>query len=186
MSRIWILLALLAGCVTTSAGAAGWIVDPARSALRFTATFESAPAPGVFRKFDASVQFVPGHAAGSRIDVVIAIPSADMSSAEINDAIRGPDWFDATRFPVAEFHSTEVRSVGGNRYLAVGTLKVKDTARPIEVPFTWTPEGNLATMDGTLTIDRGAFGVGLREWRSTKVIGASVEVRFSLHLRQGG
>jgi polyisoprenoid-binding protein YceI len=186
MSRIWIVLALLAGCVTTSVGAAGWIVDPAGSALRFTATFENAPAAGVFRKFDASVQFVPDHVAGSRIDVVIAIPSADMRSAEINDVIRGPDWFDTARFPVAEFHSKEVRSLGGNRYLAVGTLKVKDTAKPLEVPFTWTPEGNLATMDGKLTIDRGAFGVGLREWRSTKVVGANVEVRFSLHLRPGG
>ena len=186
MSRIRIVLALLAGCVTTSAGAAGWTVDPAGSALRFTATFENAPAAGVFRKFDASVQFAPNHVAGSRIDVVIAIPSADMSSAEINDAIRGPDWFDAARFPVAEFYSTEVRSVGGNRYLAVGTLTVKGTTKPVEVPFSWKPAGDVATMDGELAIDRGAFGIGLREWRSTKVVGANVEVRFSLRLRPGG
>jgi polyisoprenoid-binding protein YceI len=186
MSRIWILVALLGGCLGTSAGATGWIVDPARSAIGFTATFENAPAPGVFRKFDASVQFAPDHPADSRIDVVIAIPSADMSSAEINDAIRGPDWFDATRFPVAEFHSTDVRSLGGNRYLAVGTLRVKDTTKPLEVPFTWTPEGNVATMDGKLTIDRGAFGVGLGQWRSTKVVGANVDLHFSLRLRNGG
>ena len=186
MSRIWIVLAMLVACVATSARAVDWKVDPTASELRFTATFERSPATGVFRKFDATVQFAPDHPADSRIDVVVAMPSADMSSAEINNAIRGPDWFDATRFPVAEFHSTEVRSVGGNRYLAVGTLKVKDTAKPLEVPFTWTPEGNLATMDGKLTIDRGAFGVGLREWRSTNVVGANVDLRFSLHLRPGG
>ena len=186
MKKIWIVLALLAGCATTSAGAVGWKLDPAGSEFRFTATFENAPAAGVFRKFDASVQFAPDDATGSRIDVVIAVPSADMSSAEINDAIRGPDWFDAARFPVAEFHSKDVRSLGGNRYLAVGTLRVKDTTKPLEVPFTWTPEGNVATMDGKLTIDRGAFGVGLGEWRSTKVVGANVDLRFSLHLRKGG
>ena len=185
MSRTWIVLALLGGCVSASAGAAGWIVDPAHSALRFIATFENAPAPGVFRKFDASVQFMPDHAAGSRIDVVIAIPSADMSSVEINNAIRGPDWFDATRFPVAEFHSKEVRSVGGNRYLAVGTLRLKETTRPIEVPFRWKSDGDLATMDGEVTIDRGAFGIGLGEWRSTRVVGPNVDLRFSLHLHKG-
>ena len=185
MSRTWIVLALLAACVSTSAAAAGWIADPARSALRFTATFENAPAVGVFRKFDASVQFAPDHTAGSRIDVVIAMPSADMSSAEINNAIRGPDWFDATRFPVAEFHSKDVRSVGGSRYVAVGTLRVKDTTKPIEVPFRWKADGDLATMDGEITIDRGAYGIGLGEWRSTKVVGADVDLRFSLHLRKG-
>ncbi|MBU6483911.1 MAG: YceI family protein [Betaproteobacteria bacterium] len=186
MSRFWIVLAMIGGCLGTSAVAAGWIVDPARSAIGFTATFENAPAAGVFRRFDASVQFAPDHPADSRIDVVIAIPSADMSSAEINDAIRGPDWFDATRFPVAEFHSTQVRSAGGDRYLAVGTLAVKGRTKPVEVPFRWKADGDLATMDGELTLDRGAFGIGLGEWRSSKVVGASVVVRFSLHLRKGG
>lgn len=186
MSSIWIVPALLVACVATSARAVDWKVDPTASELRFTATFERSPATGIFRKFDATVQFAPDHPADSRIDVVVAVPSADMSSAQINDAIRGPDWFDATRFPVAEFHSTQVRSAGGDRYLADGTLTVKGRTKPVEVPFTWKSAGDLATMDGELTLDRSAFGIGLGQWRSTKEIGASVVVRFSLRLRKGG
>ena len=174
------------GAASIDSKAAEWRSDRADSELRFTATFENSPAPGFFRKFDVSVKLMPADLAGSRIDVVIAVPSADMSSVEINDAIRGPDWFDAGRFPVAEFHATDVRSAGTNRYLAVGTLKVKDVTRSIEVPFTWKSEGDAATMDGGLTITRAAFHIGRGEWLSTKMIGPDVNVHFSVHLRKDG
>lgn len=186
MSRIVIALTMFVGAASINVQAAEWRSDRPDSELRFTATFENSPAPGLFRKFDVSVKFAPTDLAESRIDVVIAVPSADMSSAEINDAIRGPDWFDAERFPVAEFHATDVRSAGANRYLAVGTLKVKDIARSIEVPFRWKSDGDAATMDGGLTITRAAFDIGRGEWLSTKMIGPKVNVHFSVHLRKDG
>lgn len=186
MSKIAAALALFVGGLSINAQAADWSMDPAGSELRFTAIFENSPAPGLFRKFDVSVKSFPAGLPGSRIDVVIAVPSADMSSHEINAAIRGPDWFDAGRFPVAEFHATDVRSAGKNRYLAVGTLKVKDVTRSVEVPFRWESNGDAATMDGELTINRAVFGIGLGEWRSTQVIGADVNVHFSVHLRREG
>ncbi len=186
VSKRVIMLAVLVGSLGIDAHAAGWRMDPAGSELRFTASFERSPAPGLFRKFDVSVESFPANLARSRIDVVIAVPSADMNSDEINGAIRGPDWFDAGRFPVAEFHATDVRSAGKNRYLAVGTLKVKDIVRPIEVPFRWESHGDAATMDGELTIDRAAFAIGVGEWLSTKVIGADVHVHFVVRLHKEG
>ena len=186
MSKLVIMAAAFVGSLGINAQAADWRMDPAGSELRFTATFQRSPAPGLFRKFDVSVESFPGNLPRSRIDVVIAVPSADMSSDEINGAIRGPDWFDTARFPVAEFHATDVRSAGKNRYLAVGTLKVKDVARPIEVPFRWESHGDAATMDGELTINRAAFGIGVGEWLSTKVIGADVNVHFVVHLHKEG
>ena len=109
-----------------------------------------------------------------------------MVSDDVNKAIRGPDWFDAERFPVAEFHSADVRSAGTNSYVAVGTLKVKDIVKPIEVPFGWKREGDTATINGEFTINRSAFRIGLGEWQSTKVIGADVKVKFLARLRKSG
>jgi polyisoprenoid-binding protein YceI len=186
MNRIAGAAALLIGCAAFNVHAADWTMNPAASELAFTATFEGSPAPGLFRKFDATVRFDPDRLAESRIDVSIAVPSADMSSDEINKAIAGPDWFDAKRFPVAEFHSAEVRSAGANRFVATGTLKVKGVARAIELPFSWQREGDTATLRGELTFDRGTFGIGLGEWASTAVIGAGVKVRFSVRLRRRG
>lgn len=186
MSRIGLAAALLMGCLSADVRALDWIMDPVGSELGFTATFENVPAPGLFRKFSAAVQFDPDRLAQSRIDVTVAVSSADMSSDDINTAIRGPEWFDVERFPVAEFHSTEVRAAGGNGYLAAGTLRIKDVTRPIAVPFNWKREADTASMNGELAIDRAAFRIGLGEWVSTKVIGPGVKVNFTLRLRKSG
>ena len=186
MSRIGIGAALSIGMVCANAHAALWTVNAATSELAFTATVENAPASGVFRTFNAAVEFDPDRPAEARIDVTIPVSSADMISDDVNKALRGSDWLDAARFPVAEFHSTEVRPSGANGYLVLGTLKVKDIAMPIEVPFTWKREGDTATVNGEFSIDRAAFKIGLGEWQSTKVIAAGVKVKFSVRLRKSG
>lgn len=186
MNGITLGAALFTACVGSSASALDWTVNPATSELGFSATFEGSPAPGVLRTFNAAVRFDPDRLADSRIDVTIAVPSADMRSDDINKAIRGPDWFDVARFPTAEFRSTQVRAAGANGYVIVGTLTVKGIAKPIEVPFHWQGEGDTATMNGEVAIDRATFKIGLGEWQSTKVIGAEVKVKFQLHLRRSG
>lgn len=168
------------------AGAAAWNADAAASELAFTATFEGTPAPGRFRSFAAAVRFDPDRLAESRIDVTIAVASADMGSDDVNKEIRGADWFDVARHPSAEYRAAEVRRSGAAGFVAAGTLTLKGVARRVEVPFTWQPAGDAALMKGELTLSRAAFGIGLGEWASTSQIGGDVKVRFSLRLRRGG
>jgi polyisoprenoid-binding protein YceI len=184
MKHVALVLALSVACIAGTARAADWDLDPAASELGFVATFEKTPAPGAFRKFTASVRFDPERLPESRIDVVISVASADMRSDEVNRAIRGPDWFDVARHPGAEFHATDVRAAGGGRYVARGTLTVKAIARAVDVPISWKRDGSSAVMSGEVTVDRAAFGIGLGEWTSSKVIGSDVVVRFSLRLRE--
>lgn len=186
MTKIGIVAALSILSVSANVHAADWTMNQASSELGFTATVENSLASGVFRKFSADVQFDPDRLAESRIGVTITVSSVDMVSDDVNKAIRGPDWFDAERFPVAEFRSADVRPAGPNGYIAIGTLKVKDTVMPIEVPFGWKREGDAAIINGELTINRAAFKIGLGEWLSTKVVGADVKVKFSVRLRKNG
>lgn len=186
MRQAEILLALAFLCVAHPAHAAQWTMDPRSSELGFSVAFEGAPARGVFRSFELSMEFTAAEPAASRIDVRIAVASADMRSTPMNDAIRGPDWFDATRFPVAEFRSLDVRPTGADRYLAIGTLKVKGVTRLVELPFEWKPVGTGAVVDGSLTLQRAAFGIGGGDWVSSNVIGPEVKVHFSVSLHQAG
>lgn len=178
--RLLLLLALAA-----PAYGAEWKMDPAASRLEFAATFEKTPAPGVFRKFDTRMSFEPGKPGGT-LDVSIDVSSADMTNGDVNKAIAGPEWFDFARFPRAEFHSTDIRGAGGNRYVARGTLSLKGGRQPVEVPFTWSPSADGgAGMDGEFTVKRGAFSIGTGEWAPTDVIGADVKVKFHVRLRKG-
>src|SRR5437879_1021216 len=163
---------------------ADWKMDPAGSKLEFIATFEKTAAPGEFKEFDARLRFDPDQPAGSRLDVTVKVTSADMNVADVNKEIRGKDWFDYAAFPQAEFRSTELRRIEGNRYVARGTLTLKGVKQPVEVPFTWTAAGGGAAMEGEFTLKRNAFGIGLGEWKATDTIGADVKVRFKVKLRK--
>jgi polyisoprenoid-binding protein YceI len=168
-----------------SALAADWRSVPAGSKLEITATFEKTPVPGEFKEFDARLKgFDPAKAGGS-LDVVIKTASADMGVADVNREIRGKEWFDMTAHPQAEFRSAEVRR-DGKRYVARGTLSLKGAKHPVEVPFTWTPAGDGAVMEGEFTVKRGAFGIGTGEWAATDTIGADVKVRFKVRMARGG
>lgn len=180
LRRMLFLMVLIA--FATPLLAADWRMDAAASRLEFVATFEKNPTPGVFKAFDVKASFDPEKPAGGRLDVEIQVTSADMSIREVNAAIRGPEWFDFARFPRAEFHSTDVRAVSAGRYLARGTLTLKGVQRPVEVPFTWSGSVNAATLEGELSVPRGAFNIGTGEWVATDVIGPDVKIRFKVAL----
>jgi polyisoprenoid-binding protein YceI len=176
---------LLGACLLAHpALAADWKLDPAGSKLEFIASFEKAPAPGVFKEFDVRLRFDPAKPAGGTLDVLVKITSADMGVADVNKEIRGKDWFDYAGFPQAEFHSKDLRQAGGNRYAARGILSLKGAKQPVEVPFAWTASGDGATMEGEFAVKRGDFGIGLGEWKATDTIGAEVKVRFRVLLRR--
>ena len=169
---------------TAPALAADWAMDAAGSRLEFVATFERAAVPGVFKEFDARLRFEPDKPAGGSLDVTVRVTSVDMNIADVNKEIRGKDWFDYGAFPQAEFRSTDLRRAEGNRYVARGTLTLKGVKQPLEVPFSWVGAADGATMEGELTVKRGAFGIGAGEWAASDVIGPDVKLKFRVKLRK--
>lgn len=181
--RLAFLALLVLGAASQGTWAADWKMDPAASRLEFVATFESAPAPGVFKEFDVQLKgFDPDKASAGRLDVNIRVASANMPSADINKAIAGKEWFDFMRYPTAEFHASEIRPAPAGGYLARGTLALKGVERLVEVPFTWAASGDGATMEGQFAVKRVPFGIGTGEWLSTDVIGPDVTVKFHVQL----
>lgn len=184
MRRVAFALAALWLPLVTAA--ADWRMDAQDSRLMFTATYERAPAPGVFRRFDVRLRFDPQKPTGGRLHVTVDITSADMDSADVNEAIRQSEWFDTARFPQAEFESHDIRRRGPGEYRAHGRLRLKGVEREVVVPFTWREAGITAVMEGALTLDRTAFSIGSGEWASGETIGLDVQVRFKVTLRQVG
>lgn len=190
MKKLACLAMLLAGASAPLARAAEWKMDTAGSRLEFVADFERSPAPGVFKDFDVRLGFDPQKPEGGHLDVTIRVASADMTSADINKAIAGIEWFDFARHPQAEFHATDIRraqaqaNAPAGGYLARGTLALKGVQQPVEVPFTWNAGAAGATMEGQFTVKRGPFGIGTGEWAATDVIGPEVTVKFRVRLRE--
>ncbi len=167
-----------------SVNAADWKMEAADSRLEFVAVYERDAAPGVFKKFDTRLRFDPDRLGASKLQVTVTVTSADMSSAEVNEAIRAPEWFDFARFAEAEFRSSEIRRTAQGLYVARGKLTLKGITQEMAVPFSWTASGNTAALEGETTLKRSAFGIGTGEWENGDVIGLDVKVKYKIKLRK--
>ena len=93
-----------------------------------------------------------------------------------------PDWFDALKFPQADFKSSSIKGLGGGRFEIAGKLTIKGQAQELVVPVTITQGYGQSVASGSFTIQRLAFKVGSGEWTDTSMVANDVQVRFKLTL----
>lgn len=180
------LLFVLVSLPPTTVLAKEWQMIAGDSRLEYVATYEGQEAPGEFRSFEAKLDFNPGAPGAGRLDVHVNLASADMYSSDVNEAIMEREWLDSKNVGPAEFTSSDIARVDGDRFVARGTLQVKGVEANLELPFTWERHGSEATMDGAITIDRTRFNIGTGEWASPTPIGVKVEVKFHVRFKPTG
>lgn len=160
-----------------------WSVQPG-STLTFTTRWSGGTVEGRFARFDADIRFDPAALDDSRVKVDIDMTSVSTGDVDSNGALPGEEFFAVSRFPRARFEAENFRSLGGDRYEARGTLRLRGVERPQTLPFTLTIRGDVATMRGTATIDRSAHGVGQGEWAATNDLPAAVSVSVAITARR--
>jgi cytochrome b561 len=172
--------ALIAAATPALAVPTAWTVVPASSSISFSGTQSGAPFTGKFGQWTAQIAFDPADLPHSSARVVIATATGKTGDG-MKDASLGQDeWFDTAHFPRATFATTKISAAGPGRYVADGVLTIKGKAVPVKLPFTLKIAGNVATMNGTVTVDRLAFGMGAKsdpsgQWVS-KQIGLTIAV----------
>ena len=174
---------LAAMLMAASAGAAaqGVLID--RSEIRFVSKQMGANVEGRFRKWKANVDFRPNDLAKSKANVEIELASIDLASEETEAEARRPTWFDTTRFPVATFTSTGMKSLGGDRYQITGTLAIKGIAKEVVIPVALGKDasGN-GVAEGQFTLKRLGFRIGEGMWADTEAVADDVVVRIRMVL----
>jgi len=167
---VWIAV-LTGGWLTGSFGAKSQIsVDTAELAavqsdwqvqdgeLSITITQLGNPVTGRFSDWTAAITFnepeTPGPA--GTVDVTVSIGSLTLGS--VTDQAMGPDFFDAAKFPTAQFKADLVKTDTG--YEARGPLTIRDQTVEIVLPFTLDLQGDTARMSGAVDLNRLDFGIG--------------------------
>ena len=108
----------------------------------------------------------------------VELGSIDLHSDEGETEVKRKLWFDVAAFPIAQFVTTSVRSVGKDRYEATGNLTIKGTSREVVAPFSVTTANLLRTVEGQFTMKRLQFRLGEGEWADTATVADDVLVRF--------
>jgi polyisoprenoid-binding protein YceI len=161
-----------------------WIVDKVASRLTFRSSVSGQTFDGVFKAWDAQIAFDPKNLRASHATVTVNIPSVVTGDPTRDQMLPTPDWFAAQKFPQATFVSTQITQTGPDRYQAVGDLRIRGVVRQVTLPFTLSIIKDMAAMDGALTIDRRAFGIGQGQFASPDTVAANVSVMVKLSARK--
>lgn len=154
-----------------------WKTD-AGGRLGFAVVVSGEQVSGSFDRWSSKIVFDPERLGESSIRTSIDLASVATGDSERDSMLAGSDFFATAANPRAVFSSNDIRSVGGNRYRASGTLTLKGVSRPARLDFTLDIKGDRATANGTTTLSRGAFGVGSGQFEGGDTIGTSVTVNF--------
>jgi len=171
------LLAIPAMAAAPQTGAPAWTVDHSRSSIGFSAVHSGQAFSGTFGKWDAAILFDPDQLTRSSADVTIDMNTPKTGDPSRDTTLPEGDWFNTFLFPTASFKAETIRAGDApDSYIADGTLTIRDVSQPVSLPFTLAIDGDEARMQGTLTIDRGTFGVGQGVWAGDGAVSLAVKV----------
>lgn len=180
--RTLFLVSLLAlSAAASPALAKDWVVDYGASHLGFIGTESGESFEGMFKKFDAAINFDPAHPETGKITANIDIASVSAGNYDRDSNLPQPDWFDTAKFPKAEFATTGIKAdATPSCYVASATLTIKGMTKPVMLPFCLTPEGDHSRAKGKLTISRKDFGVGTGQWADEGTVKHAVTITVDI------
>ena len=184
---------LVSGAFTpiSNMAATEWKIDKAHSKLSFEVTHFFTPVTGQFTDYSSEIYFDPNNLGESSVDVEIQVSSIDTDNEKRDGHLQSPDFFNAEEYPTITFSSDEiVKKDGENKFAAVGTLRIKDVSKEIELPFTLLgvrdhprqENTRLAGIKFTKTINRNDYNVGTGDWVATAVVGGEVDITGTFEL----
>jgi polyisoprenoid-binding protein YceI len=126
----------------------------------------------------------------SSISITLPLDGLDTHVAKLDEELRGPDLFDATRYPTITFHSTKVEKTGENSLKITGDLTVHGVTKPVtldarvnkigifEIPG--VIKAQTAGFDATTVVRRSDFGVS----KYVPAVSDEIPVRITLDAKQ--
>lgn len=111
---------------------ATWQFDPDHSSFQFKVRHLTVSnVKGSFGKFRASATVDDKDISNLKIEVTIDATSVDTGHAKRDEHLRGPDFFDVTKYPTISFVSKKVEGVDTSKLKILGDLTIRGVTREI-------------------------------------------------------
>jgi len=161
-------LSLIAASAFTFFRGQDWNIG-SNYAIRFSTS--SDPASGVFSGLKGSLSFDEKNLATSKFDVAVDVSTINTGNGMQNTHAKSAQWFDAEKFPVIKFTSTEITKTSAG-YQAKGTLDMHGVQKEIVIPFTFKDN----TFSGSFEVNRTDFKINPDNKKAGEVIKLEVSV----------
>ncbi|MGW2084565.1 YceI family protein [Streptomyces sp. NPDC001880] len=111
-----------------------YAIDPAHSSIGFTVRHAMVTnVRGTFGEHEGSLKLDGSDPANSTASIDVRIASVDTGIADRDGHLVSGDFFDAEKFPLMTFRSTQAEQLGGDKYRITGDLTIKDVTRPLSI-----------------------------------------------------
>lgn len=174
------LLLLLAIAANSLFAAEFSQVQADKSTLTFAYKQMGVAMDGRFRKFTAKISFDPAKATAAHAQIEVNPADIDTGLSDADSELLGKKWFNTRAFPGAQFVSSSVKPLGGNRYEALGKLTIKGRAQDVTAIFTFKQEGSAGIFDGAFTLQRLDYAIGEGEWADVSAVANEVRIMFHI------
>ena len=166
MKKVILLFAAMLATSSLALAADTYKIDGAHSSANFTVKHMGiSTVHGRFTDVSGTILFDEKAPENSSVTAVIKSASVNTDNATRDKHLNTADFFDTAQYPDIKFQSTSVRKAGGDKYVAVGNLTIRDVTKQVEIPFTLaqgkSPKGDPRLgAEGSLTINRLDYNVG--------------------------
>lgn len=153
-ARLAIGIAILICATAVQAAPTTYILDPDRSSVRFTWFYGNTPIAGHIDISQAQVTLDLDRISGSDVQVALSAGTAQAGFLFATQALRGPQMFDADRFPTITFASDAFALTGGG-VTVNGAVTIRGVTQPVVMNAT------LFRQEGTEPEDRDHLAIEL-------------------------
>jgi polyisoprenoid-binding protein YceI len=182
---------VLAATGTRAPAAEKYDIDPSHSGVVFGWNHFGFSNPSArFDKIEGSVLLDKADLTRSAISVTLPLEGLDTGVPKLDEELKGPEFFDAAKYPSITFRSTKVERVGKDGFKVTGDLTVHGVTKSVtldakvnkigifEIPgVIKTPA---AGFDATSIIKRSDFGVT----KYLPLVSDEIPVRITLDAKQ--
>jgi len=148
-----------------------WQFDNAHTSIEFAIDhMVISEVTGKFSDFNGTVMSNGDAFEEAKIDFNIAVASINTENTDRDDHLRGPDFFDAEKYPEITFKSTDFKKLSDKKYLLTGDLSMHGVTKKVDLEVSFggimtDPWGNTkAGFKLTGKINRKDFGL---TWNKT-------------------
>ena len=160
--------------------AQAWAIDRKKSSIVFSGTHAGSPFEGHFEDWEGHVWFDPADLAGSRAVVLVRTASAKTGDATQEGSLGQSEWFDPGKFPVARFDADSFVKLPDGRFKASGKLQIKTSNMPVDLVFSFTPNGDSAVVEGKVALDRTRLDLGMASDAGAQWVSKMIDVTLSV------
>jgi polyisoprenoid-binding protein YceI len=186
------MIAILALAIPVFSYASTWQMDPDHSSFQFKIRHLTVSnVKGDFSKAKGVVTIDEKDLTQLKVEVTIDAASVNTGHAKRDEHLRGPDFFDVTKYPTITFVSKKVMKADTNRLKVIGDLTLRGVTREISVdvegptPEVKDPWGSFRRgATATTKINRRDFGLTWNKVLDTGglLVGEDVDIYVEVEL----